>query len=82
MVVDEGESGERLFFRRARLRFRFWLEGGVVVDAVVVDVPVAVPIGAVAGSDGNEVNGVGSGGNGLDKTPAINPSKPASDLKR
>ena len=37
-----------------------------VVDAVVPE----LPIGVVAGSAGNDVNGVGSGGKGFDKTDA------------
>lgn len=53
---------------------------GVVGTAVVV--VVGVPdAGAlvVAGEAGNVVTGVGSGGNGLDKTLAINSFRPASD---
>lgn len=37
-----------------------------VVDAVVPE----LPIGVVAGSVGNDVSGVGSGGKGFDKTDA------------
>ena len=46
---------------------------GAVVDAVVVVVAPDVPIGVADGAGvGNEVNGVGSGGNGLESTSARN----------
>jgi len=43
--------------------------------------PDVEPAGVVAGAGvGNEVKGVGSGGNGLDSTEATNSVMPASDL--
>jgi hypothetical protein len=54
-----------------------------VVDAVVPFgevVPDVEPAGVVAGAGvGNEVKGVGSGGNGFDRTDATNSFIPASD---
>lgn len=56
---------------------------GVVADAVEPFGEVAPdvePAGVVAGAGvGNEVKGVGSGGNGLDRTEATNSVMPASD---
>ena len=55
----------------------------VVADAVEPFGEVApdvVPAGVVAGAGvGNEVKGVGSGGNGFDRTDATNSFIPASD---
>lgn len=50
--------------------------GTPVADAVSV---VGV-VGAPLAETGNEVNGVGSAGNGFDRMPAINSLRPASDL--
>ena len=48
------------------------------VVPVPVDVPLAgVPV-VVAGVGGNETNGVGSGGSGLDRMPATNASTAVS----
>ena len=56
---------------------------GVVADAVEPFGEVAPdvePAGVVAGAGvGNAVRGVGSGGNGLDRTEATNSVMPASD---
>ena len=68
--------------------------GGVVVAGfveVVIDfdsacapgvAPLVVPLAGVVVGVGKEVSGVGTGGRGFDKIPAIISFKPASDLLR
>ena len=53
--------------------------GVVVVAAVVEVVPPDAGTPVVAGEAGKLVSGVGSGGNGLANTLAINSFRPASD---
>ena len=55
----------------------------VVARIAAAPLPVVVELGLLeVGVDGTVVNGVGSGGRGLDNTLAIRPSMPASDWLR
>lgn len=51
----------------------------VVAEGVAEGWVAPVPEAGVAGAAGKEVSGVGSGGNGFDRTAAIMSVKPASD---
>ena len=52
---------------------------GAAVEPAVVKLPLAGVVDVVGAAAGSVVSGVGSGGNGLDITPAIRSVRPTSD---